>query len=88
MRCGGQFRELFETGRARITDVAARVSRAVRRMSGISPQDAEVIMDYYREGLDNNRRCFHVQASCSLARADVLRDIRFDKIKKTGRMQL
>ena len=51
-----QFRELFETGRARITDVAARVSRAIRRMSGMSPQDEAAIMGYYKEDLEHNRR--------------------------------
>jgi hypothetical protein len=42
--------------RARITDVAARVARVVRRMSGMSKQDAAVIMDYYRDGLETTRR--------------------------------
>lgn len=51
-----QFRELFEMTRARITDVAVRVARVVRRMSGMSKQDAAVIMDYYRDGLETARR--------------------------------
>jgi hypothetical protein len=51
-----QFRELFEMTRARITDIAARVARVVRRMSGMSKQDAAIIMDYYRDGLETTRR--------------------------------
>jgi hypothetical protein len=42
--------------RVKITDVAARVARVVRRMSGMSKQDAAAIMDYYRDGLETNRR--------------------------------
>ncbi len=42
--------------RARVTDVAARIARVVRRMSGMSKQDAAIIMDYYRDGLEPTRR--------------------------------